>query len=342
MKRTSVSITIVTYNSARYIERCLESILEQSLTPVEIVVIDNASTDGTRDILQHYEDSVLIRYNAINTGFAVGQNQAIRETTGDWVLTLNPDVVLEPEFLARLLKATSIDPEIGSVCGKLLRLHPNGSIPAQPRIDSAGIFFTPAMRHFDRGWNQPDGPEFQRTEYVFGASAAAALYRRELIAAVSVNGLFFDPDFFAYREDADVAWRSQLLGWKTLYMPNAVAYHVRRVTPENRRSLPASINRHSVKNRFLLRIKNITPGLFRRSFWPATGRDLLVIGSCLINESSSLPAFWDLAKSLPRAITARREIMRRRKISDEELAGWFDFSSTSWPLASQGEVATRQ
>lgn len=342
MKRTSVSITIVTFESARHIERCLESVMRQTVAPVEIVVVDNASQDGTRDILYRYSDVISIRYNSANLGFAVGQNQAIAETSGDWVLTLNPDVILHPDFIARLLKATSVDPGIGAVCGKLLRLDPDGSIPADARIDSAGMFFTPAMRHFDRGWNQPDGPEFQRTEYVFGASAAAALYRRDMIEAVSVDGHFFDPDFFAYREDADVAWRAQLLGWKTLYMPNAVAWHVRRVTPENRRTLPAPINRHSVKNRFLLRIKNMTPDLFRRSFWNATGRDLLVIGGCLMNETSSLPAFLDLAKSLPRAIRARRAIMSRRKISDEELAGWFDFSSTSWPLASPHQVAARQ
>ena len=97
-------------------------------------------------------------------------------------------------------------------------------------------------------------------EYVFGASAAAALYRRAMIDDVAVDGDFFDPDFFAYREDADVAWRAQLLGWRCIYTPAAVAYHVRTVTPANRRSLPPVINMHSVKNRFLMRIKNATPG----------------------------------------------------------------------------------
>ena len=117
------------------------------------------------------------------------------------------------------------------------------------------------MRHFDRGWHQPDSRYFERMEYVFGATAAAALFRRELIDDISIDGHFFDPDFFIYREDADVAWRAQLQGWRCLYTPRAVAHHVRTVTPGNRRGLPPVINMHSVKNRFLMRIKNVTPAL---------------------------------------------------------------------------------
>src|SRR6185295_4228689 len=132
------------------------------------------------------------------------------------------------------------------------------------RIDSTGMLFTPAMRHFDRGWHEPDSPYFDRMEYVFGASAAAALFRREMIDDISVDGNFFDPDFFVYREDADVAWRAQLQGWRCLYTPAAVAHHVRTVTAGNRRTLPAFVNMHSVKNRFLMRIKNVTPGIYRR------------------------------------------------------------------------------
>jgi len=91
------------------------------------------------------------------------------------------------------------------------------------RIDSTGMYFTPAMRHFDRGWHEPDGRRFQNPQYVFGASAAAALYRRQMIEDISVEGDLFDPDFFAYREDADVAWRAQLLGWRCIYTPAATA-----------------------------------------------------------------------------------------------------------------------
>src|SRR5260370_2067658 len=89
------------------------------------------------------------------------------------------------------------------------------------------------------------------------------MYRWEMIAAISDAGRFFDPDCFAYREDADVAWRAQLLGWRCLYVPGAVSYHVRTVNPANRRAVPAVVNMHSLKNRFLLRLKTMSGRLHR-------------------------------------------------------------------------------
>src|SRR5262249_35423985 len=151
-----------------------------------------------------------------------------------------------------------------------------------------GIYFTPAMRHFDRGWGELDDGRYERREYVFGASAAAALYRRAMIQEISIDGNFFDPDFFVYREDADVAWRAQLLGWRCLDTPVAVAHHVRTVTPMNRKSVNSMINMHSVKNRALMRLKNLTPGVWRNYWASMTARDLLVIGACLVSEPRSL------------------------------------------------------
>src|SRR5450756_1279264 len=126
-----------------------------------------------------------------------------------------------------------------------------------------------------------------RDRYVFGACAAAALYRRTMIDDVSIDGEFFDPDFFVYREDADVAWRAQLLGWRCIYTPHARGYHVRNVLPGNRRALPAVINMHSVKNRFLMRIKNMSADLYWRNWFSITARDLMVVFCCLVWEHSS-------------------------------------------------------
>ena len=94
----SVSVTIVTYDSGRFIKRCLESVLDQKYPFLDIVVIDNCSTDGTTDILEPFEDRVRIIYNDENIGFAAAQNQAIALSDSDWVLTLNPDVLLLPDF----------------------------------------------------------------------------------------------------------------------------------------------------------------------------------------------------------------------------------------------------
>src|SRR6266436_3369928 len=291
MTQNLVSVTIVTYNSGRFIKRCLESVLAQRYQYKEIIVIDNDSTDGTVDILERFEDRCTVVYNEENIGFAAAQNQAIRIGSGDWVLTLNPDVLLLPNFIQALVDAGQFDSKIGTVCGKLLTMTSHFEIPEKPVVDSTGIYFNPMLRHLDRGSQEVDNGHYLQYEYVFGATAAAALYRRSMIEDVSLDGEFFDSDFFVYREDADVAWRAQLMGWKCLYAPYARGYHVRKVLPGNRRALPPEINMHSVKNRFLLRMKNITWDLYRRNFIAITLRDAVVVSCCLVWEHTSLKAF---------------------------------------------------
>ncbi len=320
-----VSVTIVTYNSGRFIKRCLESVLDQKYPFKEIIVIDNNSTDGTIDILEPFEDRCRIVYNEENIGFAAAQNQAIGLSEAEWVLTLNPDVLLLPGFIEALVTAGNLDPKVGTVCGKLLTMTATFDFPEEPTVDSTGIYFTPNLRHLDRGSLQVDNGHFRNYEYVFGATAAAALYRREMVDDIQVWGEFFDADFFVYREDADVAWRAQLMGWKCLYAPYAKGYHVRKALPGNRRALPAEINMHSVKNRFLLRMKNITPDLYRHNFLAITMRDLVVIACCILWEHTSLKAFPFLIKNWKNVMAKRREIMSRQRVDDEYISSWFSF-----------------
>jgi GT2 family glycosyltransferase len=326
-----VSITIVTYNSGRFIKRCLESVLDQTYPFKEIIVIDNCSTDGTTDILEPFEDRCRIIYNEDNIGFAAAQNQAIAMSDSDWVLTLNPDVLLLPDFITALVHAGNQDPTIGTVCGKLLTMSAGFDFPEKPVVDSTGIYFTPTLRHLDRGSLEYDNGHYRQYEYVFGATAAAALYRREMIEDISLDSEFFDSDFFVYREDADVAWRSQLLGWKCLYGPYARGYHVRKALPGNRRALPPEINMHSVKNRFLLRIKNISGDLYRRNWLQITGRDLVVIACCLLWEHSSLKAFWFIATNYKRVLAKRKLIQERIRVDEDYMASWFSFEPVSKP-----------
>jgi GT2 family glycosyltransferase len=326
-----VSVTIVTYNSGRFIKRCLESVLEQKYPNLEVVVVDNASNDGTVDILEPFSDRCRLYYNDENLGFAAAQNQAIALAQGEWILTLNPDVLLLPNFIQALVDAGQIDPKVGSVCGKLLTILANFDLPDRQLVDSTGIYFTPMLRHLDRGSQEVDNGHYLNFEYVFGATAAAALYRRAMIEDIQIFGEFFDPDFFVYREDADVAWRAQLMGWRCIYTPLGRGYHVRNVLPGNRRALPPVINMHSVKNRFLLRIKNMTPDLYRRNWLSITSRDLVVMGACLLHEHSSLKAFLYLAKNWKRVVAKRHEIMRRRKAKDDYISSWFSYEPVSRP-----------
>lgn len=331
MVHSRVAVTIVTYNSARFIRHCLSYVFDQQYGPLEVIIVDNASSDDTPNILREFERRARVVLNRENTGFSAGQNQAMALSEADWCLALNPDVRLTANFIKDLVIAGAADDRIGSVCGKLLALSPDLQIPTNPTFDSTGIYFTPNLRHLDRGSREPDRGQYEQPEYVFGATGAACLYRRAMIDDLLIAGEFFDVDFFAYREDADVGWRAQLCGWKCLYVPQAVAYHVRHVIPENRASIAPILNMHSVKNRWLMRIKNMTPSLYLHHALAITWRDLLVIGGCLLGEFYSLRAFVIVFRLWSKTWNKRREIMRKRRASDEYLASWFSDTPVSFP-----------
>jgi GT2 family glycosyltransferase len=180
------------------------------------------------------------------------------------------------------------------------------------------------MRHLDRGAEEPDEGQYDRPQWVFGATGAAAMFRRAFVEAVSIYGQFFDEDFFSYREDADLAWRAQLMGWKCLYVPTAVAWHVRRVTPERREQVPHEINWHSVKNRFLMRGKNASGRLCWYLFWPVARRDLMIFGYAILRDWRLLSALAYPLRNFASVRDKRKIIQQRRRISDRHLLWWFN------------------
>jgi GT2 family glycosyltransferase len=339
-----VSVLITTYNSASVLEACLNSVLQQDYPNVEVIVVDNASADGTRAVLERIGHGVRVFYNEINTGFAAAQNQGMAESHGDWLLSLNPDVLLSRDFVSKLVAAGETDSRVGSVCGKLLRWRPGEAGERTRIIDSTGIYFLRNVRHLDRGSDEIDHGQYEQPEYVVGATGAAALYRRKMVEDVSVDGEFFDEDFFAYREDADVAWRAQLLGWRCVYTPQAVAWHVRRVTPERFKELPDLINRHSIKNRFLMRAKNLSLPMYLRLFGPITLRDCLIFGYCLLFRPqllSGLSVLWTNRNAIR---MKRASIQSRRRINDAEMGKWFCNQPRSYAVdegTAQGNQGVR-
>ena len=310
-----VDVNIVTFNSARDIAACLESLRIQTFTDFQIHILDNASTDDTLKIIEPFDVEYLVR-SPINTGFCKAHNELAQRFTSEHVLFLNPDTVLHPTFIEELVRAMDARPDAASASGKLLRMDGK-------TLDSTGIIMLREQRHLDRGADQPDTGQFNKPEDIFGPSGAAAFYRRKALDDAAINGQYFDEDFFAYREDADLAWRCRLLGWKSIYVPAAVAQHRRRVTPERRGKLPKLINYHSVKNRFLLRINNMTWSLYRRDFWQITKRDAAVIGYVLLREWSSIPALVYILRNLRRLFRKRRIVQSRVRVDRAELESWF-------------------
>lgn len=306
-----ISIVLVTWNSAPYLRRCLEGILQQTHRDLELVVVDNASSDDSVALVEPHATR-LIR-NETNRGFSAAVNQAIAVASGEYVLLVNPDCSLMPDYAERLVAAFDA-PDIGSATGMLLRAEGHEIQPTD-EVDSLGIRMTRTGRHFDI--TRPPRRD------VFGVSGAAAMFRMSFLRDVAVDGEVFDEDFFAYREDADIAWRGRLFGWRAVCEPRAVAYHVRRVTPERRRELSDAINMHSVKNRFLLRLKNEGAYLALRNAPFELARDLVVLLASLTIERTSLPAFAWLWRNRKRVLAKRRAIQSRRRVSDRELAKYF-------------------
>ncbi len=320
-----VLVSIVTYNSANFLRRCIDALKRQTYRDFSTSIWDNASGDETPEIAAEYADFVeTTHFSSTNLGFCAAHNRAITESGADYVLVLNPDVVLDSRFIEVMVAAMDGEPTAGSAGGKLFRWESENDPGSDARVlDTTGIYLTKNQRHLDRGSGEVDSGRYDRMEYVFGASGAAAFYRSGMLEAVKTGAEYFDESFFAYREDADLAWRAQWLGWRCLYVPMAVGYHRRLVTPARRSTLPANINMHSFKNRFLLRVKNLDAGTYLRFFLPITLRDVAAFLYVLARERSSLAGIPLFFRALPRAWSVRRAIRNHRRVRPREVRSWF-------------------
>jgi len=322
------SIVIVTYNHADTLPACLAAVARLEPAPVRLVLVDNASADGSVEIAAGLGGNLPIEIlrEDRNTGFSAAANRGINATDEPWILLLNPDCAPRPDFVRRLFEAVAGRPEaarIGAVTPKLLRAE-GAELESTPVIDAAGMLVTCSGRHLDRGAGEPDGEAFNRAAWVFGGTGAAVLLRREALADIAYpDQEIFADSFFAYREDAELAWRLQLRGWRCLYVPLAVAAHRRGFRPEAGRRRHSEINRHSVRNRFLLRIHCADLGWHLRCLPWWLARDLMVVGACLTVERGSLPALRDAWRLRGDGRRRRRWVQERRRISPRQMARWF-------------------
>lgn len=223
-----ISLVIINYNNKSYLKRCINSIFNQTYKNLEIIFIDNESKDDSYDYMKEEypnEDILLIR-NEVNNGYAGAANQGIRLSKGKYVMILNPDIIMEPDFIEKMHEFIDSDENIGALSGKLLKYDFENDKKLN-YIDSAGIIMFRSTRCIDRGQNEEDLGQYDKTEQVFGVCGAAPLYRKSALEHIAIDDEYFDEDFFAYKEDVDLSWRLNLAGFKNMYYPEAVAYHGR-------------------------------------------------------------------------------------------------------------------
>jgi len=322
---STVDVVVVTRDHAATLVATLAGLAAQRVAPARVVVVDNASRDRSLAIASDWRGRLPLEVVAWdeNRGFSAAVNAALRRTTSPWVLSLNPDCRLEPGYLSELVTAAAADPRCGSATGLLLRAA-GPALVATGTVDSAGMVVRASLRHLDRGGGRPYRSQYRRPAWVFGASGAAALYRRAALDDVAYRGgEVFDESFFAYREDADLAWRLQRRGWLCRFVPTARALHARGLKPEARRQATPEINRHSVRNRFLLRWGN-ADWRWRVACFPWwLARDLAVVAACLTVERASLPGLAE-AFALRRQHRARGAANHARAtVAGWRLARWF-------------------
>lgn len=341
-----VALSIVSWNSMKYLPDVMRSVRAQSYPQVTVIVVDNGSADGSAEFVrENYPEAMVLR-NTRNLGFARAHNQAIEfarsHMTSDddelFVMVVNPDVILDEKFVERLVERFEHRTDVGSACGKLLRVHEkmDGELREKDftdTIDSVGLRLCRSRRAADRGSGETDdGERYERTEEVFGCSGAVAMYRMKALVDASVNGEYFDEDFFAYKEDVDLAWRLRILGWKSIYVPAARAYHHRAMAGTEKFSVLKMAHRHakrsvlrsrlSYRNHLLTLIKNdhllnLLRDLPRIAFFE-TGKFVYLT----FFNPAALGAVPSFVKAAPRALRKRRIIMDKARVGRQEIRRW--------------------
>ncbi|HYB12064.1 MAG TPA: glycosyltransferase family 2 protein [Myxococcota bacterium] len=305
-----VSVSIVTYQSLSWIDRCLSGVFAQGDLLEEVLLVDNGSADRIVAHVRRWHPRVRVLGLASNAGYAAAHNLNFAEARGEFFLVLNPDVVLAPGYLKHLLAALSRDARLGAATGRLLAPGP------ERRLDSAGIVPTAGRtRYVDRGRREP-AAHFGMEEDVFGACGAAALYRSAALREVRrPREAPFAERFFMYYEDVDLAWRLCHAGWRTRYVPRAEAVHARGGSGAGAQF----VEYHLVRNRLWLTLRNARGRELLREF-----AGLAVFQTVKLLQSVRRPhlraALRDQLRGVPDCLRERAE--RSPRVREAKSAGW--------------------
>ncbi len=321
-----VSIVVVNYNGGALLRDCLASIAAQTYRDFEVIVVDNGSEDDSLAAAATVLSGARVVALGENTGFARGNNVGIAASAGDLVLTLNNDATLAPSFLAEIVAAADRLPSAGMFAPKTL-------ISTEPgRIDSAGLLIYLDGVYRPRGWQETDGPAYQREEEVVFPCASAALYRRAMLDDVGL----FDEEYFLYLEDADLGMRARLRGWRCWYVPRAVAFHLKSSTAGKHSKVKAY---HVERNRIFNLVKHAPLPIIAASPLATAYRYALQAYAAISERGASggfvrdyshgellailLRSYAGALRALPSMWRKRRVIYRERRISRREIYALF-------------------
>lgn len=323
----AVTVALVSYNSARQIAACLSALAAQTI-PHQVIVVDNASTDNSASIAAGFTGTRVIPLRR-NVGFGRGVNIAAREIDdSDGILiTLNPDVVPRPDFIEQIV-APFDDPSIASAAGTLVFASD------QDVVASAGV------RVFRNGVavDARLGERFKTvgpTAEVFGASGGAAAYR---VTAFRHAGGFCGA-FFLYLEDVDLAWRLRLLGWRSMWVPGAVASHVYSASAGEGSAFKRCL---LARNRIWTLARCLPSALWRRHRWEIIRFDIRAAGWGLLHRDSALLAGRTHGiVGLPARLCERRVIQAAATVPASAIAPWIEPSPPDTELLRMRALTAR-
>lgn len=305
----SVDIIIPTHNGREHLAVCLPALSKQTYQDFRIIVVDDASTDGTVGYLAEAFPGVLIVRMERNVGLAAAINEALKHSEAELVAFLNNDTEPEPGWLAALVDAMDRYPDAGAAASKL-RLFDR-----RDYLHSAGDTFSVRGVPGNRGVWQRDTGQFDHEEEVFGACAGAALYRRSVLdEAAAIDGAVLDPDFFMYCEDVDLNWRLRMLGYPIIYVPAAVVYHRLSATGGG-----ALASYYVARNTIAVMVKDL-PGPLLRRHLPAIAAyqaSLLLDTLPHLREPAArarLRGLLAAARIIPALLPKRRRIQTARRV----------------------------
>ena len=298
-----VTVLIPNWNGERLLGPCLASLRHQTFRDFETVVVDNGSTDGSLGLVARDFPEVRTVPLTENRGFSAAANAGIQASNTELVVLLNNDTEQDVGWLSSLVRAADSHPEAGFFASKLL------DAGDRKTLDGAGDALRRSGLPYRLGHGETDRGQYDKSAYVFGACAAAALYRREMLDGIGL----FDEDFFAYCEDGDLSFRAQLAGYRCLYVPEAVVYHVGSASTGGKRSPLAT--RLGTRNGLSLLVKNLPLQLLPASLPFILAGQVLRFGVTALSPGTRRAHLEGLAgawRLLPRMLEKRREIQRRR------------------------------